>query len=99
MNYKLDTGSHSVYSLQYHFVQCVKYRRDALVNPLVVDCLKKTVYNISTNFEVEVLNIECDKDHFHMIFKAKQTLDIPKYINSTHRAGVPFRKVGEECVY
>jgi len=82
MNNKLDTGSLSVYSLQYHFVQCVKYRRDALVNPLVVDCLKKTVYNISTNFEVEVLNIECDKDHFHMIFKAKQTLDIPKYINS-----------------
>jgi putative transposase len=43
---------------------------------------EKTIYNISANFEVEVLNIECDKDHFHMIFKAKQTLDIPKYINS-----------------
>ena len=29
-----------------------------------------------------VLNIECDKDHFHMIFKSKPTFDIPKYINA-----------------
>ncbi|NPE31625.1 IS200/IS605 family transposase, partial [Methanococcoides sp. SA1] len=82
MKYKLDKESHSVYSLQYHFVQCVKYKRDALVNPLVIDSLKQTIYNISENFEVEVLNIECDKDHFHMIFKSKPTLEIPKYINA-----------------
>jgi len=82
MQYNLDKGNHSVYSLQYHFVQCVKYRRHALVNPLVIDLLKQTVHNISENFDVEVLNIECDKDHFHMIFKSKPTFDIPKYINA-----------------
>jgi len=82
MQYDLDKGSHSVYSLQYHFVQCVKYRRHTLVNPLVIDLLKQTVHNISENFDVDVLNIECDKDHFHMIFKSKPTLDIPKYINA-----------------
>jgi len=43
---------------------------------------EKTIYNVSAYFEVDVLKIECDKDHFHMIFKAKQTLDIPKYINA-----------------
>ena len=31
---------------------------------------------------MEVLNIECNKDHFHMIFKSKPTLDIPKYMNA-----------------
>ncbi|MBN1134479.1 MAG: IS200/IS605 family transposase [Methanosarcinaceae archaeon] len=82
MQYNLDKGNHSVYSLQYHFVQCVKYRRHILVNPLVIDLLKQTIHNISENFDVEVLNIECDKDHFHMIFKSKPTLDIPKYINA-----------------
>lgn len=82
MRYNLDKGSHSVYSLQYHFVQCVKYRRNALVNPLVIDLLKQTIHNISENFDVEVLNIECDKDHFHMIFKSKPTLELPKYINA-----------------
>ncbi len=82
MKYDLDKDSHSVCSLQYHFVQCVKYRRGALVNPLVVDLLKTKIHQISETFEVDVLNIECDKDHFHMIFRTKPTLDIPKYINT-----------------
>ena len=44
----------------------------------VVDLLKQKVREISESFQVEVLNLECDKDHFHMIFKAKPTLDIPR---------------------
>ena len=82
MNYKLDKGSHSVYALQYHFVQCIKYRRPALTDTKVCDLLKEKVHEISQTFEVEVLNIECDVDHYHMIFKARPTLDIPKYINA-----------------
>ena len=82
MKYDLDKGSHSVHSLQYHFVQCVKYRKNALENPLVVDLLKTKIYQISETFDVDVLNIECDKDHFHMIFRSNPILDIPKYINA-----------------
>jgi putative transposase len=40
------------------------------------------IREISVTFGVDVLNIECDIDHFHMIFKSKPTLDIPKYINA-----------------
>lgn len=82
MRYDLDKGAHSVYSLQYHFVQCVKYRRDVLSDDRICDHLKMKIREISVTFEVEVLNIECDVDHFHMIFKSKPTLDIPKYINA-----------------
>jgi len=82
MKYKLDRRSHSVYSLHYYFVQCVKYRRKALTNPLIVDFLKTKIHNISETFDVEVLNIECDKDHFRLLFTAKPSLDIPKYINT-----------------
>jgi len=32
--------------------------------------------------EVEVIDIGVDKDHFHMLFKAKPTLNIPRYINA-----------------
>lgn len=81
MNYKLDKGSHSVYALQYHLVQCVKYRKKALVSESITDFLKEKVREISETFQVNVLNIECDKDHFHMLFTAKPTLDIPKYLN------------------
>ena len=82
MRYNLDRCSHSVYSLHYHFVQCIKYRRKVLCDPKLVDFLKTKIHNISETYEVEVLSIECDKDHFHMIFTAKPTLDIPKYINT-----------------
>jgi putative transposase len=82
MKYNLDRGAHSVYALQYHLVQVVKYRRQVFENEKIVDFLKQKVREISESFDVEVLNIECDKDHSHMIFKAKPTLNIPKYVNA-----------------
>ncbi len=82
MGYNLDKGRHSVYALQYHFVQCVKYRRKALVDPGIIDKLKEQIHNISQTFDVEVLNIETDKDHFHLIFKGHPTLELTKYINA-----------------
>lgn len=82
MIYDLDRSSHSVYTLQYHFVQCVKFRKKALVNPLVINLLKQTIKDISERFEVNILNIEADKDHFHMLFKTKPTIDMSKYINA-----------------
>ena len=82
MKYKLNKGAHSVYALQYHLVQVVKYRRNVFTSDDVVDFLKQKTKEISSSFEVEIINQECDKDYIHIIFKAKPTLDIPKYINA-----------------
>lgn len=82
MKYELDKCSHSVYALQYHLLQVVKYRRKVLTNNKIIDFLKQKIRDISNTFEVEVLNVECDEDHFHLIFKAKPTLNIPKYLNT-----------------
>ncbi|PIO00557.1 IS200/IS605 family transposase [archaeon CG10_big_fil_rev_8_21_14_0_10_43_11] len=82
MKHKLDKGSHSVYSLNYHFVQCVKYRRKVLDSDKIIDMLKTQINNISQNFQVDILGIEPDKDHFHMLFKCKPTLDITRYLNA-----------------
>ncbi|AKB18890.1 hypothetical protein MSWHS_2027 [Methanosarcina sp. WWM596] len=60
----------------------MKYRRKALTNPLIIDFLKTKIHNISETFDVEVLNIECDKDHFHLLFSAKPSFDISNYINT-----------------
>jgi putative transposase len=82
MKYKLDRGAHSVYALQYHLVQCVKYRKQVLNTPAIIDYLKQKIVEISDTFQVIVIDIGCDKDQFHMLFRAKPTLDIPKYINA-----------------
>jgi len=59
----------------------VKYRRKAL-NSEIVNFLKQKTKEISNTFGVTIINQECDKDHIHIIFKAKPTLDIPKYLNA-----------------
>ncbi|KAB2947300.1 MAG: IS200/IS605 family transposase [Candidatus Methanoperedens sp.] len=82
MQYKLERGAHSVYTLQYHLVQVVKYRKKVFGNEKIVDLLKQKIHDISTTFHVEVLDIGCDIDHFHMIFRSKPTLEIPKYLNA-----------------
>jgi len=81
MQYKLDRGAHSVYALQYHFVQVIKYRRK-IMDDKISNLLKQKIHEISETFQVDVLDIGCDTDHFHMIFKAKPTLNIPKYLNA-----------------
>ncbi len=82
MNYTLDKGAHSVYALRYHFIQVVKYRKKVFTTEKIIDLLKQIAKKISESFDVEIIDLECDKDHFHMIFKSKPTLDMPKYINA-----------------
>ena len=82
MSYNLDKGAHSVYSLYYHFIQVVKYRRKVFVNDKIVDFLKTKVREIAERFDVEVLSIECDKDHFHMIFKGTPVLKLTEFVNT-----------------
>ena len=71
MSHDLDKGAHSVYSLYYHFIQVVKYRRKVFTNDELVDFLKTKVREIAERFDVEVVSIECDRDHFHMLFRGE----------------------------
>jgi len=82
MKYKLDKGAHSVYALYYHLILVVKYRRKVFTNDRIIDFLKQKIHEISETHEVEILAIETDQDHVHILFKAKPTLNIPKYINA-----------------
>ena len=82
MSYELDKGAHSVYSLYYHFIQVIKYRRKVFVNDAIVDFLKTKTREIAETFNVDILEIECDKDHFHMLFTSTPLLNIPQFINA-----------------
>ena len=82
MSYELDKGAHSVYSLYYHFIQVVKYRKKVFVKDAIVDLLKTKTREITHTFDVDILDIECDKDHFHMLFKSTPLLNIPQFINA-----------------
>ena len=81
MKYKLDKGAHSVYSLQYHLIFVIKYRRKVFDSPGIVDFLRQKFHEISSNFDVEILVMEPDLDHVHLVFKATPVLDMTRFIN------------------
>jgi putative transposase len=82
MVYKFDKNSHSVYALTYHFVQCIKYRRKVLDFPEIIDELKVRSHKIAESYGIEIVAIETDLDHLHILFKAKPQTDLVLFINN-----------------
>lgn len=81
MKYTIDKGCHSVYSLRFHYVCCVKYRRKVLT-PEVTEYLKKINMEISARFGVQIIEQETDLDHIHIVFASKPQVQLSKFINS-----------------
>ena len=81
MKYKLDKGCHSVYSLQFHLVLVVKYRKKVLVGKLA-ERLKEVVEEVAQHFGVEIIEQERDKDHIHILFSSRPTIMLSRFVNS-----------------
>ena len=80
--YKFDKNAHSVYTLNYHLVQCIKYRKKILGNEKIVEELKSRTQNIATAYGVKILSMEPDMDHVHILFTAKPQTPLIKFINN-----------------
>lgn len=81
-SYDFDKSSHAVYSLQYHLILVVKYRRKIFDNEDIIETLKNRVQHISEKRKVRIVSQETDQDHIHIIFRGDPTTDITQYINS-----------------
>jgi len=93
MRYKLESSCHSVYSLYYHLVLVIKYRQKVLSFEMI-ERLKDIIHKIATDFDVNIIEQEGDKDHIHILFSCKPTLEITKFINSLK--GVTSRLIQKE---
>lgn len=80
--YELDKGTNGVYSLNYHFITCVKYRQQVFVDEKIISRLKEIVEQISSDYDVKVIEQECGIDHFHLLFRCKPTLVFKDYIQA-----------------
>ena len=69
--YKFDKGKHSVYTLNYHLIQCVKYRQKVLTNEEIINELKERTKKIAERFGIIIVNQECDIDHTHILLKTQ----------------------------
>jgi len=82
MNYKFDKNSHSVYTLNYHLVQCIKYRKKIFDDKKIINELKERTITIAKSYDIEILSIETDLDHVHILFKTKPQTNIIKFVNN-----------------
>jgi len=80
--YQFDKSFSSVYTLNYHLIICIKYRKKVLISKDITDELKERTRKIAENFEVTIINQECDKDHTHILFKATPKTNLVKFINA-----------------
>jgi putative transposase len=60
----------------------LKYRKKVFINDATVDFLKTTTREMAETFSFDVLEIECDKDRFHMHFKSSPLINIPQSVNA-----------------
>lgn len=81
MKYNIDKGCHSVYSLRFHYVCCVKYRRKVLTLE-ITEYLKKINIDIAGKFGVQIIEQETDLDYIHLVFASKPAVQLSKFINS-----------------
>lgn len=82
MKYKLDKSSHAVFSLQYHLVLIIKYRRKALHDEPIRERLKNIIWDLAKQLNIEIIAQEPAEDHMHILFIAKPTTDLVQAVNT-----------------
>ena len=75
------TSEHLVYRCCYHVIFCPKYRHKILVGK-VSDRLKEICNEVSIAHDFIIEEIETDKDHVHIMFKAHPKTELTKFINA-----------------
>lgn len=59
--------SHSVYDTSYHLVWCPKYRKNIFKREEVRDRAKQLIKEICEEYRFEVIELEIDEDHVHVM--------------------------------
>ena len=81
MNKGLDKTQHSVYSLTYHLVLVIKYRRKVITTP-VYDRLITIFNDIGLKYNITVLESNFESDHIHILFKSSPNINLQRFVNS-----------------
>ncbi|MBZ4223927.1 IS200/IS605 family transposase [Bacillus wiedmannii] len=78
---KLDNNNHSVFSLYYHLVLVVKYRRNVFDDDMS-DYAKDMFVRLSESYNITLVEWNHDIDHVHILFKAHPNTKMTKFINT-----------------
>lgn len=91
---KYRRTSTTVSLLNYHFVFCPRYRRKIFLQAEVEQRFKELVREVCEELQIEIVALECDKDHTHMFLNALPSLSPADMMAKIK--GVTSRKLREE---
>lgn len=80
-NMELDNNNHSVFSLNYHLILVVKYRRK-VIDDAISNYLRDIFERISPTYNITIVEWNHDIDHIHILFKAEPNSELSKFINA-----------------
>ena len=78
---ELDTNAHLVFSLHYHLILVVKYRRQVFTDE-ISNRAKEIFEYIAPTYKIELVEWNHDKDHVHVLFKGQPKTELSKFINA-----------------
>jgi len=92
-NRYLDSNNHAVFSLNYHLILVVKYRRKAISSEIQAR-IKEIAEYVGRKQNVYVVEFNGEADHVHFLLKTKPNCDLSKFVNSLKT--ISSRRVREE---
>ena len=78
---KLDSNTHSVFSLNYHLVLTIKYQR-AVLNDVISGRIREIFEYCSGNYNITLKEWNHDVDHVRIMFSAHPNTELSKFINA-----------------
>ena len=71
---KLSKSAHKVFKIKYHFVFCIKYRKDLFLDNQYVEAIKEICKGFEERYHMRFETIGFDEDHLHFMLQS-----VPKY--------------------
>ena len=78
---KLRGNNHSVFSIHFHLILVVKYRKK-VIDEKISERLKEIFEYIQDNYNIVLEEWNHDIDHVHVLFRSEPNSNISKFINA-----------------
>ncbi len=70
---ELEKSAHKIFKLKYHFVFCVKYRKDMFLNNNYCETFTYTCKQMEARYSMKFETIGFDEDHVHFLVESLTT--------------------------
>ena len=75
-----NRGGHSKYSLKVHIILVAKYRKKIFTSEKRSDCVKQSIFDASRKCGYNVIQIETDQDHIHILLEYTPSTSISQIV-------------------